>query len=227
VDPKGSTPIITSLHELGHKIDWEIYEGDNGRYGSERGGEMGPDWDPHKEMRKAVERMTAEGWQYAGKRGAWAVMRKDGEEVRLNWAGNPLPKSTTSFDDPIDPTAVIPHAPAPSFMGAAKETETWRVLSTHPRAKEHFGKYLLQPRELFARAFSQYIASRSTDPDTQDQLQIDLGRDTPPIGLTVEQWVRESDRNWPQQWPEEDFAPIAAFFDDLMQELGLKVPNAP
>lgn len=62
--------------------------------------------------------------------------------------------------------------------------------------------YLLDDRELFARAYSQYVAERSGDPDLLAGLEDTRGG---PI---------------PYQWSEADFAPIASAMDDLMVELG-------
>ena len=73
---------------------------------------MGPDWDPWKEMRAAVAEREAEGWAYVGRRGKWATLRKDGEEIWLDWGGNPHALTDTHTGDrqvdPLNPYGQIP-----------------------------------------------------------------------------------------------------------------------
>ena len=79
---------------------------------------MGPDWDAWKEMREGVARYEKEGWTYVGRRGKWATLRKDGEEVSLNWAGEPLTQQVGPPDrrdlGPLNPHLTIPEPPMPS-----------------------------------------------------------------------------------------------------------------
>ena len=76
------------------------------------GSAMGPDWDPWKEMRAAVAEREAEGWAYVGRRGKWATLRKDGEEIWLDWGGNPHALTDTHTGDrqvdPLNPYGQIP-----------------------------------------------------------------------------------------------------------------------
>ncbi len=65
--------------------------------------------------------------------------------------------------------------------------------------------YLLSPEELFARAYAQYIASRSEDPEMLEEL--DRRRE-------------EHEGGYPQQWPDAEFAPIAGAFDAMFGGLG-------
>lgn len=65
--------------------------------------------------------------------------------------------------------------------------------------------YYLEPDEAFARAYSQYVAHKS---GSQPMLAI------------VAKRALDAQALHPQQWTEEDFAPIAAAFDDLFAKLG-------
>jgi hypothetical protein len=79
---------------------------------------MGPDWDAYKEMRDAVEQREQQGWKFVGTRGPWATLRKDGEEVSLNWAGDPLTQQVGPPDKrdlpPLNPYGQVPLPPLPS-----------------------------------------------------------------------------------------------------------------
>lgn len=63
-------------------------------------------------------------------------------------------------------------------------------------------EYLLGPRELFARSYSQYVVVRSGDPKLRQELEKGLEPD------------------YREQWHEDDFAPIADALDDLFDRLG-------
>lgn len=62
--------------------------------------------------------------------------------------------------------------------------------------------YLLEPEELFARSYAQYVAVRSGDPT--------LLRDL----LAAQRIV------YPQQWKDRDFEAVAAAFDEVLEALG-------
>lgn len=68
--------------------------------------------------------------------------------------------------------------------------------------------YLDQPEEKFARAYSQYIAERSNDP----QLQTDLD--------VARKLQKKTQYKVPEQWAERDFKPIASAFDDMLRGQG-------
>jgi DNA topoisomerase-1 len=214
VNPDGKRPIVTVLHELGHKLDWEA-NGRAGSYGSEAGdgGAMGPGWDAYKEMRAGVARYEAQGWTYIGQRGKWATLRRGGEEVSLDWAGNPL---TTQHGQggredalPDLTAAKMPDPPDTAFMDVASKTKAVQSLENHPDRKTSYGKYMLKPREVFARAFAQYVASQAKDRES------------------IYAWLREQQvattGSWQQQWTDEDFAELHVYFDGLMTKLGAKV----
>jgi hypothetical protein len=66
--------------------------------------------------------------------------------------------------------------------------------------------YLLRQKELWARSYAQYIATRSNDPVLREQL--DAIRNNPKNPYRF------------QQWSDEDFEPIAAAIDRMFKALG-------
>ena len=68
--------------------------------------------------------------------------------------------------------------------------------------------YLLDDAELFARAYSQWVAERSMDPMLLSQLD----------GYRLPVTDRELAFRRDYVWPDEDFAPVAAAFDDLFRD---------
>jgi hypothetical protein len=66
--------------------------------------------------------------------------------------------------------------------------------------------YLLTPYEIWARAYSQYIAVRSGDPEMLDQVS--------------RLRTRSGGLYYPTQWDDADFEPIARAIDELMIQLG-------
>lgn len=78
--------------------------------------------------------------------------------------------------------------------------------------------YYLDPREIFARAYAQWIATRSGNIEALRQLA--RARDAQPnVTLRIGQA-----KTYPRQWEDTDFAPIAKAFDDYFEALGS--PNA-
>ncbi len=65
-----------------------------------------------------------------------------------------------------------------------------------------YASYLLRPQEIYARAYAQYIATKSQNP------------------VLLEQLKKLQDAKFPTQWTDEDFAPIAQVFDELFKEKG-------
>lgn len=80
------------------------------------------------------------------------------------------------------------------------------LVRIHPHRRERFTldqalvSYLLEPRELFARAYAQYVAVRSGDLRLLTQLH-EVRRDLI-VGMVYH-----------QQWDQEDFLPVLAAFD--------------
>ena len=66
-------------------------------------------------------------------------------------------------------------------------------------------EYFLRGREIWARAYAQYIATKSGDPELLRQL--DIIRQAPDIGTLI-------------QWTDEDFAPIATAMDEVFRKKG-------
>jgi hypothetical protein len=80
-----------------------------------------------------------------------------------------------------------------------------RIRETLPDYRKHLD-YLLSPEELFARAYSQYIALRSQNPEMLNDVE-----------------YRRSGVFITDQWNDRDFAPIAAEFDKLFAKKGWRV----
>lgn len=69
-----------------------------------------------------------------------------------------------------------------------------------------FGRYLLAPHEMFARAYAQWISSKS-----------------PRMQRDVMHYHEVTKRNlYPSQWEPDDFAPIAREFDRVFKNRGLR-----
>jgi hypothetical protein len=89
--------------------------------------------------------------------------------------------------------------------------------------------YLLKSNEAFARAYAQYIATKSTNPAVKNELrrfQAQAAVATKPVPATMRyngKSFGESDADtweYPWQWTDTDFKPIEAAFDTLMDRLG-------
>ncbi|MCM2391702.1 hypothetical protein [Streptomyces albipurpureus] len=75
--------------------------------------------------------------------------------------------------------------------------------------------YLARPREVFGRAYAQWIATRSYDPVLMEQLH-ELS--DPGMGAKL---ITGFTAGYPGQWPAEEFAEIADALDELFEQLGL------
>lgn len=98
---------------------------------------------------------------------------------------------------------------------ATQASSTYRTLqqldvAAYPAASRaairRYRDYLLNPSETFARAYAQYVATRSGDRRLLDEL-----------GYLLEVQARDG---VPRQWVGDDFEAVAAAFDDLMRRLG-------
>lgn len=70
------------------------------------------------------------------------------------------------------------------------------------------GRYLQQPKEAFARAYSQYVAVKSSDPKIKEELR-------------VRQAKASKDNDFSDHWQDDDFKPIEKALDDFFIGLGL------
>jgi hypothetical protein len=77
------------------------------------------------------------------------------------------------------------------------------------KAPREYISYLLQRREIWARAYSQYIAIRSGDPRMLAELRR-LQNDKSPMKM---------------QWDDADFEPVAAAIDKILEKKGWKPPQ--
>lgn len=115
--------------------------------------------------------------------------------------------------------------PQGRVMDAIKESDAIKKIESmkvHPMDDGYFEsnpgylEYLLKNREKFARAYSQWIASRANDPELTRELK------------EQQQKIRDAgETGYPYVWEDEDFVPIAEAFDELFKERGwLKSPAA-
>jgi len=88
----------------------------------------------------------------------------------------------------------------------ATETSSGRTVVEYEADRDYL-RYLVQPRELWARSYAQFIAVRSGDPTLR--LQLD--------GLR-ERSVRTS--SYGEQWDEDDFLPISMSIEVIFHDLG-------
>lgn len=138
------------------------------------------------------------GFTGPGKAVSIGVGRKLGDEAELtlahevgHWIDNIGIKSSTKFASEADDLPAMR-----GLMDRIRQSEAIRVISKG--SPSDFRSYLLSGREMFARAYAQFIAEES-------------GR-----GAMLRS-LGESDR---QQWTSEDFAPIRAEFRKLFRSLG-------
>jgi hypothetical protein len=89
---------------------------------------------------------------------------------------------------------------------------TWEVVDGKPTrveaiqdvpSDEDFVRYLSKDNETWARAYAQYVATRSSNP----VLKAELVKAQEKIG-------------YPQQWSDEDFTPVADAIDNLFKTMG-------
>lgn len=76
------------------------------------------------------------------------------------------------------------------------------------QADNRYINYLTNPKEVFARAYSQYIATKSKHPG----ILADLNK--------VRRQNKKGKIHYTEQWDDKDFEPISKAFDDLFSELG-------
>lgn len=106
--------------------------------------------------------------------------------------------------DAIDSSAAIGRLKTIMDTGQVSYTKSD---GTHTEYKAHLShaNYLNSPHEKFARAYAQYIATKSGNKQMQTELTKEIER---------------AQKSYPHQWTHEDFAPIAAQFDALFKSKG-------
>ena len=110
------------------------------------------------------------------------------------------------------------------ILGAARNTDTARYLKTLAGRKvwpvdfadasrannvidRTYVEYLLQPRELLARGYAQYVAFKSGDPAMTEE-------------LAAIRWRPSRGIYYPEQWEDREFGSVAGAFDRAILELG-------
>lgn len=89
------------------------------------------------------------------------------------------------------------------------QTRKQVLIRAHGRRDERFVldqtliSYLLEPKELFARAYAQYVAMRSID--ARLAAQLDAARRDVFLGMV-----------YPHHWNDEGFAPVARVFEQML-----------
>jgi hypothetical protein len=85
----------------------------------------------------------------------------------------------------------------------AKQSEAVRALEKLSKSYPEFIEYSLQDKEIFARAYAQYIAEKSGDVILKEELA-----------------SKTRSKIFQTQWSEKDFKPISEAIDKLFEEQG-------
>jgi hypothetical protein len=110
------------------------------------------------------------------------------------------------------------------ILGAARNTDTAKYLKKLAGRKvwpvdfadgsrannvidRTYVEYLLQPRELLARGYAQYVAFKSGDPAMTEE-------------LAAIRWRPSRGIYYPEQWEDREFGSVAGAFDRAILELG-------
>lgn len=112
-------------------------------------------------------------------------------------------KGFASISDPIMQKVRSTIAQTAAIDGIRAE-----LFKTSIQGLKNLCRYYLKPEEQWARAYAQYIATRSGNASLIGQLD------------AIRNSAHRAYRN--SQWSDDDFAPVAAAIDDLLEELGLK-----
>lgn len=81
--------------------------------------------------------------------------------------------------------------------------------------KNRYGAYLQRPRELWARAYAQYVAEKSSSEAMKKELRAEIDSAIRPERPSVT-------IPWTRHWEPDDFAPIASAIDKVLESRGLK-----
>ncbi|MEO3974364.1 hypothetical protein [Streptomyces sp. CAU 1734] len=165
-------------------------------------------------------------------RGGWpelTVVHELGHLLDLSALGDSM---TRLLSDELNPAHMQPTHPLAGWFWAVMQTRAYASLRDQAASTDdvwavfekdgttyHFkpseAPYFIQPRELFGRAYAQWIALRSGDPVLLAQLDriLRLGQNSTLIsGPSI---------GYQRQWELDDFAPVADALDDLFEDLGL------
>jgi hypothetical protein len=123
-------------------------------------------------------------------------------------------------------------APLSDWFTAVNDSPEVEALRTASYAEAATHRYLLSPRELFARAFTQWVATRSGDPALRTWLA-DVQGQPPTITKYADRWDPEThamakvpyETQRPKslllrQWADDTFVPIGAALDSAFGGLG-------
>lgn len=168
VSDKGSHPLMTTAHEFGHHIDYQVFG--NGTTPGTAG--MGGADQDIKDFLKVCQESKA---------------YKQIEAVRK-----------------LD----VSSAPYGINENVVKSLRGWGE-------KNRYGAYLQTPRELWARAYAQYVAEKSGSAAMKKELQAEIDTairpDRPDVTVP-----------WTRHWEPDDFAPISSAIDKILASRGLK-----
>jgi hypothetical protein len=133
--------------------------------------------------------------------------------IDVNPKGNhPVMTTLHEIGHKIDFEAVHPNAAAFSerakVIAALKAAPRFHALQNEPQLRYSYKLYALTDEELFARAYAQYITTRSGSAQAMQELTHTLSQ---PVGALT-------------QWPDAEFAPVLPLFDSLFTALGWAKP---
>ena len=96
------------------------------------------------------------------------------------------------------------------FLDAARQSQALQEIAAKADmvGMPGYRAYLESPHEMWARGYAQFIATRSQDPTMMGQLR------------TAQRLAREIGTRPPMQWQDDDFAPVDAAIEKVLQAKG-------
>lgn len=94
-----------------------------------------------------------------------------------------------------------------NFIALAKNTQKMQAIKSDGWLEGDFRRYLQRKHEIFARAYSQYIAIKSRNPEILADLRSRQGK---PVGGKV----------YPVQWDDDDFLPLFNEIETIFKKIG-------
>ncbi len=122
------------------------------------------------------------------------------------FASEANPRVLVSWQNAVDASQTLFQLRAMASTGIATTRQADGTVSIHAVDLTYVSQ-LIRPREMWARSYAQYIATRSADPSLG--LQLASERERHP-GMPY----------YPEHWDDEDFAPIAEAIDELLESKG-------